>query len=708
MLTLVVKRNGETEQFNHTKISEAIKKAMRETDLGVDESVVYAITEDVTHTLSQTGDYNVESIQDLVEEYLMSLRPDVAKRYILYRQERTKLRQQGWEMTDLQKSIYENKYVHDNENFEQWLERVSGGNPRIKKRIRNKQFLFGGRILSNRGLHKYGIKVTYSNCYVLPAPKDVLEDIFNTARDMARTYSYGGGVGISLRHLRPRGAKVHNNAKSTSGAVSFMPIYSLTTETIGQKGRRGALMISIPNNHPDLEEFITVKSSEGVIEGANISIEIADEFMEAVEAGEQYRLHFTVEDTGEVIEKWVDTKDLYEKIILNNYDWGDPGCLYWDRINSYHLMSADPTFFYDGTNPCGEEPLPPGGSCLLGSNNLSEFVKNPFTENAYFDFEEYAVAVQDAVVALNEVLDEGLPLHPLEIQRKTVEELRQIGLGVMGIYQMCIKLGITYGKEESIELSNKLGEITINEALRASAMYAKEHGTFTRYKWEYIEQSEFFQTVARPEIKEIVKKYGLRNSQLLTIAPTGSISTMFGISGGIEPEFALEFERTTKSLHGKDVTYKVYADIVNQYREAKGLPKDSPLPEMFVSAMTLDWHERIHMQSAWQTWIDASISSTVNLPKEISLEEVKDLYMYAWKYKLKGTTIFRDGCKKMGILTVQNNDKKEETEDKQEEAVEELERATGYYSTCPECQSENVFVSNGCVTCQDCGFSPCS
>jgi ribonucleoside-diphosphate reductase alpha chain len=616
-----------------------------------------------------------------------------------------------WEMTDLQQSIFDNKYTYEEENFEEWLDRVSGGNNKIKERIRNKQFLFGGRILANRGLNKHGLKVTYSNCYVLPSPKDNIESIFDTARDMARTYSYGGGVGISLRHIRPRGARVHNNAKDTSGAVSFMPIYSLTTETIGQHGRRGALMISIPCNHPDLEEFITVKSSEGVIEGANISIEISDRFMLAVKRDELYRLHFTVEDTGEVIEKFIEAKKLYKKIIENNYDWGDPGNLFWDRINDYHLMSADPTFEYAGTNPCGEEPLPEGGSCLLGSNNLSEFVVNPFMDDAYFDFEGYAEAVQDSVVALNEVLDEGLPLHPLEIQRKTVEELRQIGLGIMGIAEMCIKLGLTYGQKESLDLCDKIGEILLNEAVRTSALIAKEKGAFTRYKWENISNSEFFKQNVRPEIKEIVKEYGLRNSQLLTIAPTGSISTMFGISGGIEPVFALEFERTTKSLHGKDVKYKVYADIVNDYLEAKGLTKEDILPEMFVSAMTLDWHDRIHMQSVWQRWIDASISSTVNLPKEISLEEVMDLYIYAWENGLKGCTIFRDGCKKAGILTVQPSDKEEEEEETseiEEQQYKDGDKPKGFFSTCASCGSENVFFANGCVNCQDCGFSPCS
>ena len=404
------------------------------------------------------------------------------------------------------------------------------------------------------------------------------DTIWGTAGKMAKTYAYGGGVGISIRNLRPRGSVVHNNARSTTGAVSFMPLYSLTTETIGQEGRRGALMISIPNNHPDLEEFIDVKTENGAITGANISIEIDDVFMHAARNDEAYRLHFTVEDTGEVIEKWVNAKDLYKRIIANNWDWAEPGMLFWDRIESYHLMSADPRFRFAGTNPCAEEPLPPGGSCLLGSINVSAFVINPFTEDAYFDYEAFKAAVRDGVVALNEVLDEGLDLHPLEEQRRSVRELRQIGLGIMGLADMLVMLGITYGSRDSLAISHMLGAYLANESMQESALIAKDKGTFDWYDWDNISNSEYFQQIANPETKEMVKKYGLRNSQLLCIAPTGSLSTMWGISGGLEPFFSLRYNRTTKSLHGGDKTYVVEEPIVQQYREATG-NLDGPLPD---------------------------------------------------------------------------------------------------------------------------------
>ncbi len=615
-----------------------------------------------------------------------------------------------WAMTEIQSDIWSRKYNYKQvESWDSWLERIANGNERIKKRIAKKQFLFGGRILSNRQLDKKGLKVTYSNCYVLESPEDNIESIWGTAGKMAKTYAFGGGVGISLRNLRPRGSVVHNNARTTTGAVSFMPLYSLTTETIGQEGRRGALMLSIPSSHPDLEEFIYVKAAQGTITGANISIEIDDRFMIAAKRGELYHQKFVVEDTGQVIEKYIEARDFYKRIIKNNLDWAEPGMLFWDTIERYHLMSHHPKFKFAGTNPCAEEPLPAGGSCLLGSLNLSAFVVNPFTPFAYFDMGEFMSAIRDAVVALNEVLDEGLELHPLPEQRQSVRELRQIGLGVMGIADMLVMLGVTYGSERSLTLCDEIGDVLANTSMQQSAIIAKDMGTFDWYDWDYISQSTYFQEIANNETKELVRKYGLRNSQVMCIAPTGSISTMLGISGGIEPFFSLSYERTTKSLHGHDVTYVIEEPIVESYRKATG--NDGKLPEYFVTAMTLNWKDRINMQSLWQKYIDASISSTVNLPKEATVEDTMDLYMYAWEKGLKGCTIYRDGCKRGGILKPVDEEVTTITPDEFSSssvtiAVEEV-AATGYYSTCPSCHSHNMVVANGCVVCKDCGFSPC-
>ena len=547
--------------------------------------------------------------------------------------------------------IWKHKYCYKGETFGQWLERISSGNEAIARLIKEKKFLFGGRILANRGLEYVGRKITLSNCYVIEPPQDEIESIFECAKKLARTYSYGGGCGIDISLLSPRGAKINNAAKETSGAVSFMDLYSLVTELIGQNGRRGALMISIDCSHPDVEHFIDIKTDLTRVTKANISVRISGDFMEAVKRNETFRLHYTREATGEKIEQFVSARELFHHIAETNWDYAEPGALFWDRVREWNLLSHTKDFSYAGVNPCAEEPLPAGGSCLLGSMNLSEFVTDPFTSNAAFDFDGFKLCVRDCVRALNEVLDEGMPLHPLEEQRVSVSQWRQIGLGIMGLADMLLKLGLTYGEPDSLNLCDKIGFAMADTAIAASALLAKEKGAFPRCCIEDIISTPFFEANTSVPTRELVKKYGLHNSQLLTIAPTGTLSTMLGISGGIEPVFANYYERKTESLHGKDVYYKVYTKIVDTYMKEHKLTDDSQLPDCFVTAMTLDYRQRIEMQSTWQNHIDASISSTVNVPGQFTVEETERLYLYAYEKGLKGITIFRDGCKRIGILT---------------------------------------------------------
>lgn len=555
------------------------------------------------------------------------------------------------EQNQLGIDIWNNKYCHDSESFDEWLDRISGNNPKVRDLLISKKFLFGGRILSNRGLHHLGKKVSLSNCYVIAPAEDNIESIFECASKLARTYSYGGGCGTDISRLSPRGAAINNAAKETSGAVSFMELYSLVTQLIGQNGRRGALMLSIDCSHPDVEEFIEIKTDLEKVTKANISIRISDEFMEAVKNNEPFLLHFTRGETGQEIKKMVNARDLFRKIAETNWDYAEPGALFWDRISGWNLLSNDDEFSYAGVNPCAEEPLPAGGSCLLGSMNLAEFVKDPFTENASFDFTSFKESVKIAVDALNDVLDEGLPLHPLEEQRNSVADWRQIGLGIMGLADALIQLGITYGEKDAIELCDKIGAVMADTALAESAMLAKEFGPFAKCKIDKIMQSPYFEANASEQTAELVKKYGLRNSQVLTIAPTGTLSTMLGISGGIEPIFANYYERKTESLHGTDVYYKVYTPIVERFMKEHEVFDDKDLPDYFVTSMGLDYRHRIQMQAIWQTHIDASISSTVNVPNQFTVEETEDLYLYAYEQGLKGVTIFRDGCKRIGVLT---------------------------------------------------------
>lgn len=546
--------------------------------------------------------------------------------------------------------IWTKKYCSEGEDFEAWIQRISGGNEEIGRYIKEKKFLFGGRILSNRGLNKQGRKVTYSNCYVIAPPEDAIESIFECAKKLARTYSYGGGCGVDISKLSPRGAKINNAAKETSGAVSFMELYSLVTALIGQNGRRGALMISIDCSHPDVAEFIELKTDLDKVTKANISIRIHEDFMEAVKKNEEYLLHYTRETTGEVIEKRVNARELFRRITETNWDYAEPGALFWDRITGWNLLSNTKEFSYAGVNPCAEEPLPAGGSCLLGSVNLAQFVENPFTDEAFFDFDGFKLCVQASVKALNEVLEEGLPLHPLPEQRESVAQWRQIGLGIMGLADALIKLGLTYGEEDAVKMCDKIGFAMADTAIAASAKLAKEQGAFPQCKVEEIMETPYFLANTTEKTRELVRKHGLRNSQLLTIAPTGTLSTMLGISGGIEPVYANYYERKTESLHGADVYYKVYTKIVESYMKEHNLTDDKQLPDYFVTAMTLDYRQRIDMQSIWQRHIDASISSTVNVPESFTVEETESLYMYAFEQGLKGITIFRDGCKRIGIL----------------------------------------------------------
>ena len=575
--------------------------------------------------------------------------------------------------------IWTKKYRYNNETFNAWLDRISNKNEHVKQIILEKKFLFGGRILANRGIQEYQ-KITFSNCYVIPPVEDSIEGIYNACAQLARTYSYGGGCGIDISNLRPTGAEVHNAAKTTSGAVSFMSTFDEVTKVIGQNGRRGALMISIDINHPDVQEFVNIKTDLNKVTSANISVRVNADFMKAVKENKDYILRFPCDielpsdlhvENMPYNELWqytdvvnnyyfkkIKAKDLFDNLCLNNWNYAEPGILYWDRISDYNLLSTDDKFSYAGVNPCAEEPLPAGGSCLLGSINLSEFVKDGvFVTNEFID------AVHTAVTALNDVLDEGLELHPLDIQQKTVGDYRQIGLGVFGYADMLIKMGLRYGSKEANEFTDYVGDLLISESIRQSAYLAKMYGGYNKYD-PVIMESDFFTTHItnhpdRKDIYDLVKTFGLRNSQLLTIAPTGTLSTMLNVSGGAEPIFAKSFNRTTKSLHGEDVTYTVYPTIIQEYLEKSGKTLETA-DSYIVSSEDITPTERVKVQATWQKYIDASISSTVNLPKETTVEDVKTIYMSAYDNGLKGITIFRAGCARTAILVDTKEAAKEE------------------------------------------------
>ena len=573
-----------------------------------------------------------------------------------------------WLTSDLSVSEYNKKYRYENETFDEFLERITNGDKEIQQLIIDKKFIYGGRILANRGLQKLGKKITYSNCYVLSPPEDNIESIYETCGKLARTFSYGGGVGIDISKLRPKGAPVNNAARTTTGAVSFMPTFSQVAETIGQKGRRGALMISMDVSHPDIEEFIDIKTDLNAVTKANISVKITDDFIKAVKNNTKYPCKFTLED-GSVICKYIDANKIMDKLALNNHRMGEPGILYWDRIQNYNLMQHFEDFGYAGVNPCAEEPLPAGGSCLLGAINLSEFIVDPFTPAARFDFDEFERVVHKAIFALNDVLIEGMPLHPLKEQQETVGKLRQIGLGIMGLADALIKLGITYGSSESLLTIETIGTALLYNSLIASSEYAKLDGNtpFEGYDAHKVFESDIIQNLINNlnyyEVNtlKVALQNGLFNSQLTTIAPTGTIAGLCNTSYGVEPNFAYSYTRKTESLHEEgDVYYTVEPKIVEDYRKATG--NKGELPDYFITTHQLDPFNRVDVQATIQKYIDASISSTVNLPESTTPEEVKAIYLYGAEKGVKGLTIFRNNCERMGILTVGDN-KEENTDD---------------------------------------------
>jgi len=475
------------------------------------------------------------------------------------------------------------------------------------------------------------------------------------------------------------------------------------------RGRRGALMLNLDCNHPDIEDFINVKNDLSKVTYANISVNVDDKFMQAVKDDTDYELYFKVESTGEEMSKVIRARDLYKKLAVNNWNMAEPGILYKDKIDSWHLMSHDPTFEFAGVNPCAEETLPAFGSCNLSSINLSEYVKHPFTKYARFEFEKFGEMVRNGVTYLNEVLDENMNLHPLEQQREMSRDLRQIGLGIMGLADMFIKMGVRYGSSESISLIHQIGRIMVNEALRQSALLAEKDGPFPRFNLDAVLASPFLKENADEDVLEMIKEHGLRNSQLLTIPPTGSISTLVGCSNGVEPIFQVSYTRKSESLHHEDTYYKVFTPIIKEYMEENNLSYEEELPDFIVTTSNLEYKERIEVQATWQQYIDASISSTVNVPNEFTVDQVEELYLYAWERGLKGITIYRDGCARSGILITNN---KKSNIDKIEELQEEImqlaeEQLKEDPDTCPMCGGK-LNHSGGCSECQDCGYSPCS
>lgn len=545
--------------------------------------------------------------------------------------------------------VWLRKYRKNEESFDEWLDRVSGGDDDLRQLIAERKFLLGGRALANRGIPNSG---SLFNCYSRGYVEDDYGDIMDAAKDIGVTFKAQGGQGISLSKLRPKGAPIKDEYQS-DGIVPFMRIFNEVTAGTSQGGaRKGALMLSIDARHKEADTFIHIKSKDGEIEKANLSLEVDDEFMRAVDqyykTGEVIVLHEKREYSGHIIEYDVTPINIFNSLVDNCYDWADPACLFVDKFRNYNLMQYDDEYNIETCNPCGEQPLCKHGACCLASLNLSEFIKNPYTEYAKFDEHGFIDAIYTGIKTLDKLIDENYMRHPLKQQQEMSWNYRNIGLGVFGYATALMKLGLRYGSEQANEWTDAVFDTLFVYSVLASNELAKKLGTYPKYKpcvWD----SDIIKAHFTNEEIERLKISGLRNCSLVSIAPTGSLATMLGESGGCEPEFALKYTRRTIGMtDGEDTYYDVYCKPAREYMELNNTDK---LPDYFVGSADIKWDERVKTQAIMQKHVDTAISSTVNLPKSATKAEISQMYIMAWRLGCKGITMFRDGCKRLGILT---------------------------------------------------------
>lgn len=602
-----------------------------------------------------------------------------------------------WWRDYIAKNILTKKYYHDEElevfnkggtenediAFDMFVNRVASIVPEyddevmkfMKNSLYSGDFILAGRSLYGAGA-KGKFKSSMSNCYILPKPEDNLESIFDVSKEMARIFSYGGGCGVDISNLRPKNAKVKNVARTSSGAVSFMNLFSSVGELIAQQNRRGAILIAMDCNHPDIEDFLTIKQNNDKVQGANISIKFTDEFMQAVKGNKDIQLYFKVKATGEEITKTINAGKFFTKFAEAQHGFAEPGALFIDTVRNWNMLSEYKDYKIDVTNPCAEFCGNEYNSCNLSSVNLYNFVKNPFTRNAEFDFERFKQTVTNAVHMANYVLDYGYDTQPLEENRKCIDNWRSIGIGVFGVADMLVALGIPYGSKDSIQVVEDIMKHMQVYTFEASIENARKNGTFDKFDWQKTIKSKYVQALIKnyaeiynmskegAEAKLINKlsKYGLANGTILSIAPTGSIAMLFRESGGVEPYYQVCYERTTHQLEKEHKKFTISMLAVEHMLKSSAMCKDMVLgkditekeiKEMFpwvVNTYDVSPYDRVDMQAVMQKYVDNAISSTINLKESVSPVLIFNLYLYAWQKGCKGITVFRDNCERINIL----------------------------------------------------------
>ena len=551
---------------------------------------------------------------------------------------------------ELSKEIDMMKYRQEDESFDDKIKRIADAlsdsdehRLDFEEILGEMKFLPAGRVQAAMGSRRI---TTAYNCFVSGKIEDSMHDIMDKAGEAAETMRRGGGIGYDFSTIRPRGDEIKSLQSRSSGAVSFMGIYDAICQTIASSGhRRGAQMGVLRIDHPDIYDFIRAKRNSDKLTGFNISVAVTDTFMQALTSEDD---SFDLVFEGKVYET-ISANKLWDEIMESTWDWAEPGVLFIDRINEMNNLYYCETIA--ATNPCGEQPLPPYGACLLGSFNLAQYVETKIDHqgNEMWEFQlgKLKRDIPIVVRAMDNVIDRTI--YPLKNQEDEAKAKRRMGLGLTGVANAGELIGLPYGSPEFLEWLEEVLAVLRDYTYRSSARLAKEKGPFPLYREEYL-KSNFIRTLPA-SVKKEIREHGIRNSHLTSIAPTGTISLVANnVSGGIEPVFSHYYERTIRTFDG-DQTEKV-----NDYAYSKGVKGRT--------ANELSVHEHVDVLSLASHYVDSAVSKTCNVGEDVSFEEFKKVYYNAWKNGCKGITTFRAAGKRYGIL----NEIKEKESDEAEEA----------------------------------------
>lgn len=504
------------------------------------------------------------------------------------------------------------------------------------------RFIPAGRILSGAGTER---RVTLFNCFVMGDIEDDLGSIFGHLREAALTMQQGGGIGYDFSSLRPKGATVKGVAADASGPLSFMDVWDSMCRTIMSAGaRRGAMMATMRCDHPDIEAFIAAKREPGRLRNFNLSVLVTDKFMAAVDADAEWDLVF-----AGTVHRTIYARALWDSLTRATYDYAEPGVIFIDRINAHNNLAYCETIH--ATNPCGEQPLPPYGACLLGSINLARLVRQPFTPHAMIDETELAELVAVAVRMMDDTIDASG--FPLDRQRAEAIAKRRIGLGMTGLADALIMSGLRYGTPEAAAQAADWARQIEHAAYTASAHIATEKGAFPLFDHDAYLAGETIKSLNR-EVRTLIGTHGIRNALLTSVAPTGTISLFAdNVSSGVEPVFALAYTRKVLQPDGSRREEEVSDYALRLYRSLFG---DAALPDYFVTAQDLSPAEHVRMQAAVQHHVDSAISKTVNVPETISFEAFQEVYRDAYRSGCKGCTTYRPNAITGSVLTAKAPD----------------------------------------------------